>query len=184
MNRRREAGGGYLPSLRIPLKPCSSVSTLAQNGRADLAAERAAMDHEADITFWLTVALSAVGFVLVVGIATVLLLSVLRPLSSVRLSARAIAAGNLQARAKVFGPEEVASLARDFNQMTDALAVKTKEYIATTNLTGDIIRRVDAQGKWTFLNDAARAFLGKPRERLLGTSAMAVMHTEDAERTR
>jgi diguanylate cyclase (GGDEF)-like protein/PAS domain S-box-containing protein len=179
-----ELTASYLPSLWDAADAMfADLGQLAENGRADLAAERATMDSESNITFLLIVVRSAVAFVLTAGIATVVLLSILRPLASLRLSARAIAAGNLQARAKVFGPEEVASLAHDFNQMTDALAAKTKEYITTTNLTGDIIAKIDAQDRWTFLNDAACAFFGKPRERLLGTKAMAVVRPEDAERT-
>jgi len=46
-----------------------------------------------------------------------LLMSVVRPLVALRTSARAFAAGDLATRARVAGPEEVASLARDFNEM-------------------------------------------------------------------
>jgi diguanylate cyclase (GGDEF)-like protein/PAS domain S-box-containing protein len=180
-----ELADNYLPSVWHEVEAMfSDLDQLVENGRADLTAERTAMDDQADVTFWLIVARSIAAFVLTAGIATVVLLSILRPLASVRLSARAIASGNLNARAKVFGPEEVASLARDFNRMTDALAAKTEEYITTTNLTGDIIGKVDAQGKWTFLNDAACQFLGKPRERLLGTEALASMHPDDQQATR
>jgi diguanylate cyclase (GGDEF)-like protein/PAS domain S-box-containing protein len=180
-----ELTASYLPNVWDEADAMfADLDQLAANGRADLASERAAMDDEADVTFWLIVARSVAAFVLTAGIATVVLLSILRPLASVRLSARAIASGNLNARAKVFGPEEVASLARDFNRMTDALAVKTEEYITTTNLTGDIIGKVDAQGKWTLINDAACQFLGKPRERLLGTDALAPMHPDDLQATR
>ena len=92
----KELAASYLPSLRDSIDAMFvDLDQLAEDGHADLAAERAAVEYEKDITFWLTVALSAVGFVSVFGIVTVLLLSVLRPLSSVRLSARAIAAGNL-----------------------------------------------------------------------------------------
>ncbi|UCH86288.1 MAG: diguanylate cyclase [Dehalococcoidia bacterium] len=57
------------------------------------------------------------------------------------------------------------------------------EYIATTNLTGDIIARLDKHGNWTFLNDAACQFYGKPREELLGTDSTALLHPEDIEVT-
>jgi diguanylate cyclase (GGDEF)-like protein/PAS domain S-box-containing protein len=68
-------------------------------------------------------------------------------------------------------------------QMEDALAAKTKEYIDTTNLTGDIIARLDKDGRWAFLNDAACQFYGKPREELLGTDSTASLHPEDVEPT-
>ena len=57
------------------------------------------------------------------------------------------------------------------------------EYIATTNLTGDIIARLDGHGKWTFLNDAACQFYGKPREELLGVDSRTYVHPEDLEAT-
>jgi PAS domain S-box-containing protein len=89
----------------------------------------------------------------------------------------------LAARAKVCGPEEVASLARAFNEMTDAISAKTQEYVDTTNLTGDIIVKVSRDGCVTFLNDAACEFFGEPRERLLGTPYADYIHPEDAEST-
>ena len=179
-----QMAGSYLPVVWDDIEAIfADIDQLAENERQDFDAERAAAAQEADVNFWLIVGRSAAALVMTAGVAGVLILSILRPLASLRLSARAIAAGNLKARAKVFGPEEVASLARDFNRMTDALSAKTQEYIATTNLTGDIIGKVDAQGKWTFLNDAACQFLGKPRERLLGTDALAPMHPDDLQAT-
>jgi nitrogen fixation/metabolism regulation signal transduction histidine kinase len=160
-----ELTASYLPSVRDVMDAMfADLDQLAQNGRTNLAAERAAMDSHADVTFWLIIARSVAAFVITAGAAVVLMLSVLRPLASLRLSTRAIAAGNLNARARVYGPEEVASLARDFNRMTDALAAKTEEYVTTTNLTGDVIGRLNVQNRWTFLNDAACQFYGKPRE--------------------
>jgi diguanylate cyclase (GGDEF)-like protein/PAS domain S-box-containing protein len=68
-------------------------------------------------------------------------------------------------------------------QIEDVLAAKTEEYIATTNLTGDIIARLDKRGRWAFLNDAACQFYGKPREELLGIGSRAYVHPEDLEAT-
>ncbi len=98
-----------------------------------------------------------------------------------------------------FPPEEVAFLQGFVSQVAVALkALQMHEeveryaqeikrsadhYIATTNLTGDIIARLDAHGKWTFLNDAACQFYGKPREELLGADSRAYVHPEDAEST-
>jgi len=175
----------YLPEMWNTIDAMRvDLDLLDENEHEQLAADRAAAGRAADATLWLVVGLGVVGFLIAAGAAGVVVQSVVRPLAALRLSARAIAAGNLNARAKVFGPEEVASLAYDFNRMTDALAAKTEEYITTTNLTGDMIAKVDSQGKWTFLNDAACQFLGKPRERLLGTVALTYVHSEDVERTR
>jgi diguanylate cyclase (GGDEF)-like protein/PAS domain S-box-containing protein len=57
------------------------------------------------------------------------------------------------------------------------------EYIATTNLTSDIIAKLDARGVWVFLNDAACQFLGEPRETLLGADSAAWVHPDDRELT-
>jgi len=66
---------------------------------------------------------------------------------------------------------------------TVELRRRTDEYVATTNLTGDIIARLDKHGRWVFLNDAACQFYGKPREELLGTDSRVAAHPEDAEAT-
>jgi len=68
-------------------------------------------------------------------------------------------------------------------RMTDALSAKTQEYIDTTNLTGDIIVKLDKHGNWTFLNDAACQFYGKTREELLSTDSTASLHPDDIEST-
>jgi diguanylate cyclase (GGDEF)-like protein/PAS domain S-box-containing protein len=97
----------------------AELDELANGQEAALVAERAAADSTAEATLALMLGLSALAFL--VGAATLsgLLMSVVRPLAALRTSARAVASGNLEARAKVAGPEEVASLARDFNEMVD-----------------------------------------------------------------
>jgi diguanylate cyclase (GGDEF)-like protein/PAS domain S-box-containing protein/putative nucleotidyltransferase with HDIG domain len=64
----------------------------------------------------------------------------------------------------------------------EALAAKTKEYIDTVNLTGDIIVRLDKDTRFSFLNDAACQSLGKPREELLGTDVGTLIHPDDLQR--
>jgi len=93
------------------------LGRLLQEGEDELAAERAAADRAADITLWLMLGSGMAAFV--AGSAAVIMLvrSVLRPLTSLRASVRAITSGDLEARAELSGPEEVASLARDFNEM-------------------------------------------------------------------
>ena len=57
------------------------------------------------------------------------------------------------------------------------------DYLAVTNLTGDITVRVDRKGKCTFANDGACEFWGKPREELLGQELADYLHHDDAEKT-
>jgi PAS domain S-box-containing protein len=158
------------------------LEQLAEVQHAQVAADVAAANRTADTTFWLVIGLGAAALAAAAG-AGVVAMSLVRPLAALRASARSIAAGDSAARAKVRGPEEVASLARDFNEMTDALSAKAQEYIDTTNLTGDIIGRMDKDRKWTFLNDAACQFYGRPREELLGADSGASVHPEDKERS-
>ena len=50
-------------------------------------------------------------------------------------------------------------------------------------LTGDIIARVDYDGRFTFLSDAACAFWGKSRDALAGRELSEFVHTEDLDRS-
>ena len=146
-------------------------------------AATAAVDRAPGTTLWLLIGLSAAAFLVAAGAVAMVIVSVVRPLAALRASARAIAAGDVEARAKVRGPEEVASLARDFNAMTDALSAKAKEYIDTTNLTGVTILRVDKDNRVSFLNDVMCEFLGRSREEILGTPILDYLHPEDAAST-
>jgi len=161
----------------------ADLEALVDEEQQELAAKTAAADRAADTTLWLLIGFSAAAFLVATGTIAVLIVWLVRPLAALRASARAITSGDPEARAEVSGPKEVASLASDFNEMTDALAAKTQEYIDTTNLTGDLIAKLDKHGRWAFLNDAACQFLGKPRDELLGTDSTAYVHPEDVEPT-
>jgi len=58
------------------------------------------------------------------------------------------------------------------------------DYLSITNLTGDIIVKVDREGKWTFLNDGACEFWGKSRKELIGSTFADYLHPDDQEKTR
>jgi diguanylate cyclase (GGDEF)-like protein/PAS domain S-box-containing protein/putative nucleotidyltransferase with HDIG domain len=161
----------------------AGLQGMASNEQQELAARTVAADRSAAITLWLLVGFGTAAFLVAAGTVAMLVLSVVRPLASLRASARAITAGDLKARPRVSGPEEVASLARDFKEMADTLAAKTQEYIDTANLTGDIIVKTDKNDKWTFLNDAACQFFGGSREELLGARFTDYLHPEDTAST-
>jgi PAS domain S-box-containing protein len=65
----------------------------------------------------------------------------------------------------------------------EELRESREEYISVTNLTGDIIVKLDKEGKWTFLNDGACKFWGEPREKLLGVNFADYLHSEDNKKT-
>jgi PAS domain S-box-containing protein len=160
----------------------ATLDQLAVAEQAELAAQRAAANDAAAVTSWIVVGFGGAVLLVATGMVIATIASVIGPLVSLRATARAITSGDLESRARVSGPEEVASVARAFNEMTDALAAKTKEYIDTTNLTGDMIVRLDKDGRFTFLNDGACQGFGRSRETLLGTDARAFMHPKDLER--
>jgi len=103
----------------------AKLAQLAQQQESELASERAAADRTSETTLALLITFSGFAFLTGSVALLTLLLSVVRPLAALRASARAITSGNLEARANVSGPEEVASLARDFNEMTQAVLDRT-----------------------------------------------------------
>jgi diguanylate cyclase (GGDEF)-like protein/PAS domain S-box-containing protein len=159
----------------------ADLEGMVQEAQQEASVKGEAAEGATEVTLLLLLGLGSVALVTGIGTTVMLVVSVVGPLAALRASARAITSGNLEARAKVFGPEEVASLAHDFNEMTDALSAEREEYVATTNLTGDVIAKLDKHGNWAFLNDAACQFYGKPREELLGTASRAYVHPEDLE---
>ena len=97
----------------------AGLDRLVREQQDDYAAAASGTNRAADVNLWLLVGIMVATAA--AGCATVaaLLLPVLRPLASLQASVRAIASGDLGTRATVSGAEEVASLARDFNQMVD-----------------------------------------------------------------
>jgi len=78
---------------------------------------------------------------------------------------------------------EALQMHRELQRYAQELKRSADEYIATTNLTGDMIVKLDKHGNWAFLNDAACQFLGRPREELLGSDSRVSVHPEDIEST-
>lgn len=98
----------------------ADIEELAREQQAQLAAERAAADDAARAALAWLIAFSTFAVLTGVMALIALSLSVVRPLASLQASVRAITSGNLEAKAAVSGPEEVASLAQDFNEMVAA----------------------------------------------------------------
>ncbi len=71
----------------------------------------------------------------------------------------------------------------DEQQDTSALVASEELYRTVTRLTLDIITRYDLDGVWTFVNDAAAAFYGYPREELIGRSLWEFVHPDDRAAT-
>jgi diguanylate cyclase (GGDEF)-like protein/PAS domain S-box-containing protein len=123
----------------------------------------------------------------------VLVGSVVRPLASLRVSARAIASGNLEARAKVAGPEEVASLAHDFNTMTQTLLDQTaqtkeseKRFRNVLDVSRDFIYKIDLQtGTYDYASPSVLQLTGFTPEEVVAMGLGGVaerIHPEDSSR--
>jgi len=123
---RVEVGLQYYPQMWPRIEAMmGDLGALSSEQQAELVAAGAAADRASHTTLALLIGFSMFAFLGGAATLSVLVVSVVRPLASLQESARAVASGNLEARAKVAGPEEVASLARDFNEMTDTLVERS-----------------------------------------------------------
>jgi diguanylate cyclase (GGDEF)-like protein/PAS domain S-box-containing protein len=120
----------------------AGLDRLVREQQDDYAAAASAANHAVNVNLWLLMGIMVGAAAAVCATVGALLLPVLRPLASLQASVRAIASGDLGTRARVSGPEEVASLARDFNQMVDERqrADETLQQTAT-----DLERSIEAQ---------------------------------------
>jgi diguanylate cyclase (GGDEF)-like protein/PAS domain S-box-containing protein len=155
----------------------TGVEQLANGQQTKLAAERAAADRAADTTLTLFIAFGLVALVAGTTTTVMLMVSVVRPLASLRESVRAITSGDLAARAKVSGPEEVASLAWDFNEMIserqraeEALRETDLRYRTLFDRSHDAIYVHDFEGRLLDANGAALRLLGYSRHDILKLS--------------
>jgi diguanylate cyclase (GGDEF)-like protein/PAS domain S-box-containing protein len=169
----------------------AGLGRLVREQQDKYAAATSAANRVTDVNLWLLVGIMVATAA--AGCATVgaLLLPVLRPLASLQASVRAIASGDLGTRARVYGPEEVASLARDFNQMVDerqrvdaalrqtamdlegsieALRESEAKYRQIFENVQDIFYRTDLEGTILELSPSVERY-GHTREALIGTPA-------------
>jgi diguanylate cyclase (GGDEF)-like protein/PAS domain S-box-containing protein len=117
---RVELGLQYYPQMWPRIEAMmATLEQLSGAQQAELVTGRAAADQASDANLALLIGFSTFAFLGGAALLAALIISIVRPLSALRESARAVASGNMEARAKVAGPEEVASLARDFNEMVD-----------------------------------------------------------------
>lgn len=86
------------------------------------------LETSRDVAFWLLLALGAGGAVIGLAATFVITRSIVKPLSSLKSAALAIADGNLNVRAQPRGPTELAQLGASISQMTDSL-IKDRETI-------------------------------------------------------
>jgi len=118
----------YIPQMWPDVQTMmGNLEHLADGEQGKLTAERTAADQSSQTTLALLVGLSTLALLVAFGILGIFVISLLRPLSSLQASVKAITSGNWSVRAKVFGLEETASLAHDFNEMTDTLVERSAQ---------------------------------------------------------
>jgi len=141
------------------------LGQLARVEQAKLTEAGAEANKEADTSLWLMVMTGIAGFLVAVAVLANLIRSVVRPLASLQRSVRAVASGDMESRAKVSGPQEVASLATDFNAMIVQLNGATEQMrhrldvesaVARTSALLDNAQDIDA-GLNTVLKTLAEA---------------------------
>ena len=155
----------------------ADLDRLAVEQQAKLVNEQAVANHASDVTLALLIASNVFAFVAGAAVLVVILVSVMRPLVALRSSVRATAEGDFETTTAVSGPEEVASLARDFNEMLarrrsaeEALRDSDERYRTLFNHSLDAVYVHDFEGRFIDANDTALDLLGYGREEISNLS--------------
>jgi diguanylate cyclase (GGDEF)-like protein/PAS domain S-box-containing protein len=183
---RVEMGLRYFPQMWPRIESMlADLEQLSSEQQAELISLQAAADQASEANLVLLVGFSAFAFTAGAATFVSIIVWIIRPLSALRQSARMVASGNLEIRAKVAGPDEVSSLARDFNQMVaerqraeQALRESETKYRRIFESIQDIFYRTDAQGIILEISPSVQRF-GYSREQLIGTQVMDVYENPD-----
>jgi len=136
---RLQMGQQYIPALWPQFRDTmEQLARLSESQQAQLVGETAAAKQAVDKSLALIAGLTMIALMSAIGTLT-LVYSVIRPLRSLERVASAVAAGDLNVRASVDGPQEVGSLAGAFNVMVEErqrAEEALKQLAATDNLTG------------------------------------------------
>lgn len=190
---RTMVGQQYQPLLWPRIEEMmATLDGMAGELDAEMAAGRAEANSALDLTLWLLVA-SCLA-VLVFSITTVgfAIARIVRPLAALQRNARAIASGNLEARAHVSGPDEVTALADDFNRMTEALLERTAKLQASElsfrdvlDVSRDIIYKLNLQTRtYEYMSPSVLSIVGFTPEELINMGLRGTMkrvHPDDLD---
>ena len=102
-------------------------SALAANQRALATSRRRRAEHRADVALWLGVGGIVLVLAVSVGLALYLRKAVVRPVRTVAEATEDVAAGDLTRRVPAWREDELGTLARGFNHMTESLEQRTAE---------------------------------------------------------
>ncbi len=173
----------------------AKINDLAEQERAEASVLRAEADYAGTFALWVLIVSGAVGAILGLAASMLIARSIIRPLSRVESTAIAVAEGDLQTRSPESGPEELVRLSSSINRMTESLldaskrqelkeALKESEALHRdlVETSQDLIWRCDAEGRFTFLNQAWQTTHGYCIEEMLGRPFTDFMSPEVARR--
>ncbi len=183
---RIELGSQFYPQMWPKIEDMmATLERVSSEQQVKLADARVVADQASDSTLTLLIGYSTFAFLVGAAMLIVFVVSIVRPLASLQESARAVASGDLDARAEMAGPEEVKSLARDFNEMIaerkraeEALRESETRYRHIFENIQDIFYRTNAQGIILEISPSVQR-VGYGREQLIGTNVLDVY--EDPE---
>ncbi len=170
---------GTLPSLQ---QVQAEFDGLAEMERQEVAELRAQADRTGDLVLWLLVASGATGAILGLAASALVARSILGPLSALETTARSVAGGDLQARARVTGPRELAHLSTTLNAMLAWLADREQQLRdserrvrAILDTAADGIITIDERGIVESFNPAAEEMFGYTAEEIRGQNLNILM---------
>ena len=159
--------GELVPAYRAVQASAEEVLELNQDAMVSKSERsRRAAERDSTVVVVVTVAALAFGLFLSAGLTTQLL----RPLGALTQTVRRIGEGDLEARLRVVGKDEIAALAREFNTMADRLGQYRKSSLgellqaqqasqAAIDSLPDPVLVLDAEGGILNLNGAAESML-------------------------
>ena len=109
-----------------------------------------------------------------------------KPIRQITETARAIAAGNLSAKAPAGGSDELAQLARALNEMRESLATQIKTITSQREHLSVIVRNLregvialDSEGKIVLMNAAAGGLFAADSQETIGLHLQSVVRVPD-----
>jgi diguanylate cyclase (GGDEF)-like protein len=95
----------------------------------EVAALKSRADRAGDLAFWLLVLSGAIGAGVGLAASVLIARSIIKPLSSLEATARAVAEGDMDARAPAVGPRELQHLGHTLNSMVEKLEQRERDLL-------------------------------------------------------